>query len=101
MRVWRRRALGDRLAFVDDVSFSVEAAQVTLWLRDGKQLSRRIIAARGSLESPLDEADLASKLATLVSWGGSGCEPRPLCEAVWALEESQDASVTIRGAEGR
>jgi len=89
------RALGDGLAFVDDGSYSVEGASVTLRMRDGQTRSRRIQAARGGPEKPLSDDDLAQKLATLAQWGRSGCVPTPLSNALWKLDESNSAGLTM------
>jgi 2-methylcitrate dehydratase PrpD len=89
------RAFASRLDFVDDVAFSVEAAQVTLVLRSGETMSRRIDAARGSLQAPLTDTDLEDKLRELAEYGGSGCRPDPLIDALWALESAPDSSLPM------
>jgi 2-methylcitrate dehydratase PrpD len=89
------RALGRRLEFVDDPAYSVEAAQVTLVLRSGETISRRIDAAHGSLQAPLADTDLENKLRELAESGGSGCKPGPLIDALWALESAPDASLPM------
>ena len=85
------RSLAGKVDFTDDASFGVESATVTLHLRDGGVLSRRIDAARGSLAAPLRDADLERKLAELAAWGGSGCAPQPLIDALWSLDSRADA----------
>ncbi|MEO5671400.1 MAG: MmgE/PrpD family protein [Ramlibacter sp.] len=87
----RSRELASRLRFKDDDSYGVEAAAVTLHLRDGSRVSRHVAAARGSLPMPLTDAELDSKLRTLCAWGGSGCDPEPLAQALWSLDERADA----------
>ena len=89
------RAFGRRLEFVDDPAYSVEAAQVTLVLRSGETISRRIDAAHGSLQAPLADTDLENKLRELAEYGGSGCKPGPLIDALWALESAPDASLPM------
>ncbi len=83
--------IADRLVFIDDDRFPVESATVTLHLRDGRRLSRHVAAARGSLAAPLDDAALEDKLRSLAAWGGSGCAPQPLIDALWALDRRADA----------
>lgn len=92
--------LASRLTFVDDPSYSVESATVTLQLRDGRKLSRHVEAARGSSAMPLADADLEHKLRELCAWGGSGCEPQPLIDALWALDECEDAGALVALAAG-
>ena len=91
----RLRAFASRLEFVDDPAYSVEAAQVTLTFRSGKTMSRRIDAARGSLQTPLADTDLENKLRELVDYGKSGCKPGPLIDALWALESAPDSSLPM------
>ena len=80
-----------RLSFVDDASFTVDSAVVTLYLRDGKVATRRVESARGSLAVPLTDMELETKLRELCRWGKSGCNPEPLIDALWSLETRADA----------
>ncbi|MDB5830743.1 MAG: hypothetical protein JWR14_573 [Caballeronia sp.] len=89
------RAFAGRLEFVDDPSYSVESAQVTVALRSGETMSRRIDAARGSLQAPLADTDLENKLRELAEYGGSGCEPGPLINSLWTLESAPDSSLPM------
>lgn len=84
------RAFADRVVFLDDARYGIEAATVTLHLRDGRMLSHHVEAARGSLAVPLRDDDLSRKLETLAAWGGSGCVPGPLLEALWSLDTLDD-----------
>lgn len=87
----RWKELRDKVAFIDDDSYGVESATVTLRMREGGTLSRHIDAARGSLAVPLRDSDLEDKLKSLAAWGGSGCAPQPLIDALWALDRCADA----------
>ena len=80
-----------RLVFIADDRLPVESATVTLHLRGGRRLSRHVAAARGSLAAPLDDATLEAKLRSLAAWGGSGCAPQPLLDALWTLDRRPDA----------
>jgi 2-methylcitrate dehydratase PrpD len=90
-----------RLAFIDDATYGVESAAVSLLLRDGSRLSRRIAAAKGSLAMPLTDADLERKLRDLCAWGRSGCDPELLIHALWSLDERDDAGTLMPLAAGR
>ena len=68
---------------------------MTLVLRSGETISRRIDAAHGSLQAPLADTDLENKLRELAEYGGSGCKPGPLIDALWALESAPDASLPM------
>lgn len=81
------RQLATRLAFRDDDSYGVEAANVLLQLRDGRRLSHGVAAARGSLAVPLSDAELERKLRDLCAWGGSGCDAARLIEALKNADE--------------
>jgi 2-methylcitrate dehydratase PrpD len=95
------QGLAARLRFVDDTHFAVEAAQVTLHLQGGREIARRVDMARGSLQAPLSDRDLERKLDTLCAWGGSGCDAGRLAQAVWALDDAQDAGAVMALAAGR
>jgi 2-methylcitrate dehydratase PrpD len=95
------QGLAARLRFVDDSHFAVEAAQVTLHLQGGREIARRVDMARGSLQAPLSDQDLERKLDTLCAWGGSGCDAGRLAQAVWALDDAQDAGAVMALAAGR
>jgi len=90
------RGLGSRVVFLDDPGYPVEAATVTVVLRSGRVLSRKVVAARGSLATPLTDADLEAKVRELAKYGGSGCSPEPLIDALWKLESAPDASLPMR-----
>ena len=84
------RALGAKLSFIDDASMSVDAAHVRVTFADGAAVESRIDAARGSLATPLTDAELEAKLRTLCVYGQSGVDASRLIAAVWALEHSGD-----------
>jgi len=89
-------AFASRLTFADDAAYSVEAAKVTLLMRSGETLSKRVDAARGSLSAPLADNDLDTKLTELAAYGKTGCDARSLIDALWALESAPDASLLMR-----
>ena len=90
------RAFASRLDFHDDAAGSVDAATVSVLMRSGDTLSRRIDAARGSLRAPLADNDLDAKLVALAAYGASGCGGRELIDALWSLEAAPDASSVMR-----
>ncbi|MBN9427221.1 MAG: MmgE/PrpD family protein [Burkholderiales bacterium] len=94
------RALGARLRFIDDVSFGVEAARVTLHMRDGRRLSRQIDAALGGRSRPLSDGDLATKLRQLAAYSGASCDAERLIAAIWSLDDADDAAALMRLAAG-
>jgi hypothetical protein len=78
----------------------LESATVTLHLRSGEQLNRRIDCARGSAARPLSDGDLERKLQDLNEYGGSRCDPRAVIDAVWSLDCADDAGSLMRLAAG-
>lgn len=90
------RAFGSRVVFIDDPRFPVESAQVIVTLRSGGTVSRKVDAARGSLEAPLADAELEAKLRELTAYGGSGVAAQPLIDALWALDSAGDAAAPMR-----
>jgi len=93
-------ALSSKTFFVDDSSYGVESALITLHLRDGRTVCHHVETARGSLGAPLTDVDLERKLRTLCAWGGSGCDPQPLIDAVWSLQDQDDAGAMMLLAAG-
>ncbi|RAU48116.1 MmgE/PrpD family protein [Pseudomonas sp. RIT412] len=92
----RLRALHERVHFIDDDRYRVEAAQVQIHFHHREPLTHRVEASLGSLGAPLSDRFLEDKLRELAALGGSGCLPDPLIDAVWALEHSSDAGAVMR-----
>jgi 2-methylcitrate dehydratase PrpD len=92
------KAFAGRLRFIDDASWDVESAQVSIVLRSGESVSRRVDAGRGSLAAPLTDEELAAKLRELVAYGGSGVQPQPLTEMLWRFDREPDAATLMRMA---
>lgn len=90
------RALGQRVRFRDDESLGIEAASVTVRMRQGTAITVSIDVARGALGRPLADRDIEDKLRELCRYGQSGCDPEPLIAAVWALEKQNDAGSLMR-----
>ena len=92
------KAFAGRLHFIDDASWDVESAQVSIVLRSGESVSRRVDAGRGSLAAPLTDEELAAKLRELAAYGGSGVQPQPLTEMLWRFDREPDAATLMRMA---
>lgn len=92
----RLRALYERVHFVDDADYSVESAQVRITFNSGSVLTRTVDVSLGSLDAPLSDHFLEDKLRDLAAYGRSGCEPQPLIDALWALEQATDAGALMR-----
>jgi 2-methylcitrate dehydratase PrpD len=86
------RAVSERLAFVEDASLGVEAAEVALDMADGRRLVHRVDAAHGSLAAPLSDDELSAKCRELAHYGGSGVAVEPLLQALWDLDDRPDVA---------
>jgi 2-methylcitrate dehydratase PrpD len=95
------RALGRKISFIDDASFAVEAATVKLHLQNGQTLEVAIDIARGARSKPLSDQDIEHKVRTLCEYGGSGCDPEPLIEAVWSIERLADVGIVMQHVVGQ
>ncbi|AXF04103.1 MmgE/PrpD family protein [Paraburkholderia hospita] len=95
------RALGNRLRFIDNASWPVESAQVTIILRSGERVTHRVHAARGSLAAPLANVELADKLHQLAAYSRSGVDAQTLIDRLWKFETEQDAAAVMRLARAR
>lgn len=95
------RSLGGKVSFVDDDSYAVESARVTVHMRARRALAWFVDQARGSSVRPLTDSDLEAKLKDLAQYGASGCNPEPLIQAIWSLDRTDDAGSLMRLAAGR
>jgi 2-methylcitrate dehydratase PrpD len=86
------KALAGKLSFTDDVSFTVEAAEVCVLMKDGRRLVRRIEAARGGLDYPLSDPELAAKMRGQIGFRGIALDEEALIAALGAIETSADAT---------
>lgn len=85
------RAIGARLAFRDDESMPVEAANVVVLTTSGERLERHVAAARGSGRAPMTDAELEHKLRELAHHGGAQIDVTALIDMVWRLDREPDA----------
>lgn len=84
------KPLGALVSFVDDDSYSVDAAKVVIRLADSKTIEVKIDMAQGAVGRPLSDVDIENKVRTLCAYGKSGVDPEPLIQAVWNLDRSSD-----------
>ncbi len=75
---------------------STIAAEMDVVTADGKTHRVSTQAARGSAANPLTDSEIEDKLrAEAASWD-PGHDIRPLIDAVWALDRSDDASALLK-----
>ena len=75
-----------------DPAISTIAVEVDFWTTDGKKHSVSTQAARGSSVNPLKDAEIEQKLVDEAKRWGPDHDVRPLIDAVWALDRSDDVS---------
>jgi 2-methylcitrate dehydratase PrpD len=86
--------------FVDDSTRAIASVRVVAHTHDGAELQLEIDAARGSRENPLSDRQLEEKLidaAARSRWTGDSSR---LIDALWRIEDHQDASDIVRLAAG-
>jgi 2-methylcitrate dehydratase PrpD len=86
------RALGSKLAFTDDERCAVDAARVTVRLREGATLEHVVEHAYGGEHRPMTDAHLEAKLHDLIAYAGAEVNPAPLVAAIRTLEHAPDAA---------
>jgi 2-methylcitrate dehydratase PrpD len=86
------RALRSKVEVMRDESFATTAAAVEISTADGTAHKLAQPAARGSDSNPLSDRDLEEKLrASAAGWNPS-YDARPLIDAIWAIDDSEDVS---------
>ena len=86
------RAMGAKLTFADDPSSAVESVEVRLRLRDGRSIVRTITGARGGLDQPLSDAELAAKFRAQIDWRGLALDADALLSSLDTIETAADAT---------
>lgn len=90
------RAMGTRVRFHQDDSYTIDSAKVVLRFKNRPSIEEYIDVARGSPKGPLTDDELETKLRDLCRYGRSGCNADQLIDAIWKLEDTDDAKDLIR-----
>lgn len=85
-----------KIGFVDDPTMDIAAVHAVVLMADGSERVVHIDAARGSPANPLTDADLEAKLMMLADRANFGRPLQPLIDAVWRLDEIDDAGAVIQ-----
>ncbi len=88
-------ALGAKVSIVDDAAVPVEAAHVSVQLRDARTFEKHIPHALGSMGRPMSDADIEKKCRDLAAIGAPHCDLDGLIDAVWKLDQT-DAARPLR-----
>jgi 2-methylcitrate dehydratase PrpD len=84
------RSLRGKVALIDDTSYGVDSARVTVRLRSGRSFERQVEHARGSTALPLSDHELEQKLRELARYGNWAGNADRLIDAIWALDKAAD-----------
>jgi 2-methylcitrate dehydratase PrpD len=88
----RVQALRSKVEVLRDESISTIAASVEITTADGAVHYLKQDAARGSDVNPMSDEDLEQKLRTVAAGWNRHHDVKPLIDAIWALDKSEDVS---------
>jgi 2-methylcitrate dehydratase PrpD len=71
-----------------DASMGTGAARVKVTTLSGARHEATVEHARGSLQAPLSDDDIETKVRDLAALGGSRCDVEGLIQAAWTLDEA-------------
>jgi 2-methylcitrate dehydratase PrpD len=80
---------------VDD-ALPIEAAIVTVLIKGGQSFTAHVKHACGSLERPLSDIEIEKKARQLAILGGTNVDIDPLIDAVWAIDNNDDAGQIMK-----
>lgn len=72
------------------------SATVEIITRDGRSARSTVLDARGSLENPLSNVEIESKVRGLAAFSGAGCPIDQIIESVWTIDEQADVRAFTR-----
>jgi 2-methylcitrate dehydratase PrpD len=93
------RALGQCLHFIDDASYGIDAAKVTLQFKNHASVSRHIAHARGSVKHPLSDAEIEEKFLSLSSARLNPSQAQTLIDAIWQIETMPNVAALMQMAQ--
>lgn len=89
-------ALRDKVTAVTNPNVREDEAHITLRLRDGRNLSKHVEHAIGSVERPMSNAALEAKFRSLTADVLPGAQTDRLLELCWSLAGLDDAAKVAR-----
>jgi 2-methylcitrate dehydratase PrpD len=89
-------ALGDRVEVRDEDGLAPEAVVVAVRTGAGVVHERSVDGALGGLERPLSDVQIEHKVRDLAAFSGVACDADALIDAIWRLDELDDAAAVIR-----
>jgi 2-methylcitrate dehydratase PrpD len=88
--------LRDKVRPVLDPDLPRGAARVEIALADGRRMSKTVRSARGSLELPMTDGEIAEKVASLAARGTPGIAAEAIIEQAWRLDQLADMRPFLR-----
>ena len=85
-------AMRRKIEVTSDPDISTIAVEMDFWTADGKKHHVSTKAARGSSANPLKDGEIEQKLIDEARSWRPGHDIRPLIDAVWSLDKSDDVS---------
>ena len=64
-------------------------------MQDGRKIQHRIDAAKGGLDYPMTDADLAAKLRAQISWRGIDLDADMLIASLETVEDAVDGAAFL------
>jgi 2-methylcitrate dehydratase PrpD len=89
-------AFRERVHAEIDPGMAVGAARVNARTTGGKLLSTQVMHARGSLQLPMTDAQIESKVRELAAIGCPACDVDRIIDAVWELDRADDVRPLMR-----
>lgn len=83
-----------------DDAMPVGAARVRIDCKDGRTFSAEVTHARGSLNRPLSDANIETKLRECVRDGSPACNSDAVIEAVWRLDREASLDRLVEAVSG-
>jgi 2-methylcitrate dehydratase PrpD len=90
------RALSARVAVEEDETMPVEAAIVTMQLRDGQTWREEVKGGRGTPARPMTDAELDAKVRELAAFGAPHVDVATLIAAIRGIEAVPDISRIVQ-----
>lgn len=93
-------ALRDKIHATVDASVAEDACEVTVGLRDGREITKSIVHATGAPENPLSDERLERKFRTLAHRVLSESQTEELLSALWSLDSADDVTRVMALTQG-
>ncbi|MDB5803896.1 MAG: MmgE/PrpD family protein [Betaproteobacteria bacterium] len=90
------QALRARVSLNIDPAMPKESTLLSVRLRDGTMIEKKIAHATGSLEKPMSDAALEQKFRAVAASGCPQCDAGAVVELAWSLDQLPDAGAFTR-----